>query len=280
MAKTVTRQPQRQFGVNGDPSFYGQFGSKTAGSPVDTKNIVTIQALSAFLTGLQDAINAGSKAPFLEDMNGVLFVIFYQIFYMLQEGIAEWDAGTTYYIGAVVREVGTGYIYQSLTDSNLNNALPAHNSDNTNWTQVYPVRFSALIGTIANAQIPSSAILTPNIQDAAVTTPKIADANVTDAKIVGLQTGKLTGVKLSNHAFKVGAAGQLTQGDSVFVPGSGSVTVTFPVAFAAAPTVVVCPVDSNVSMFIVGTPTTTQVVIGNASTSGKNANYIAVGAGS
>ncbi len=40
----------------------------------------------------------------------------------MQVGVAEYDAGTTYYIGDLVND-GNGYIYQSLANANIGNAL-------------------------------------------------------------------------------------------------------------------------------------------------------------
>ena len=51
----------------------------------------------------------------------------YQLAYLMQEGVPEWNADTTYYIGSIVND-GLGNCYRSLTDSNLNNAL----TDTTN----------------------------------------------------------------------------------------------------------------------------------------------------
>ena len=55
-------------------------------------------------------------------MNSVDYLIFYQLAYLLQEGIAEWTAGTSYFTGSLVND-GTGLQYKSLVDSNLNVAL-------------------------------------------------------------------------------------------------------------------------------------------------------------
>jgi hypothetical protein len=46
----------------------------------------------------------------------------------MEQGIPEWDASTTYYIGSLAKD-SSGNIYVSLTDNNLNNAL----SSATNW---------------------------------------------------------------------------------------------------------------------------------------------------
>ncbi len=176
MAKTVVRKNLKQFGVNGNSNNFGQFGSVDAGSPLKTKAIETIQALSAWLTGWQDAVISGNKAPFLEDMNGAMLVMFYELFYVLQEGVAEWNVDTTYFVGSMARKPGSNQVYQSLTDDNLANALPDQ-TDNTNWHFMYPVRFTDLLGSIAIGQIP--------------------DALITNAKIISMAASKLTGLVIN-----------------------------------------------------------------------------------
>lgn len=194
MAKTVTRQTLKLFGKDGDVNNFGQFGSVDAGSPTKTKVIATIQALSAWLTGWQDAVVASNKAPFLEDMNSIMYVMFYQVFYALQAGVAEWDVGTSYFIGSVVRKDSSQYIYESLTDDNLGNALPADGSDSINWKQIIPVRFSDLTGSIAGSQIPAGTITDSKINDVAAT--KITGL-ILAAQIQSLAISQLTGGPLS-----------------------------------------------------------------------------------
>lgn len=217
MAKVVTRKNLRQFGVNGNSNNFGQFGSVVAGSPLKTKNIETIQALSAWLTGWQDAVVSANKAPFLEDENSMMYVAFWQLFYLLQEGIAEWNSLTTYFIGSLVRKADTNQIFSSLTNDNLNNALPS-SGDTVNWFQVYPVRTSTLTGLILNAQIDSVAAekITSTLVSA-----QIGAAEVKNANILSMDGAKLTGTvlrtRLQQIAFEslVNTTGNVT-GDGTF----------------------------------------------------------------
>ncbi len=138
----LTREQLKQFGSSGAISFYGKFGSKAAGSPVNTKDLDTIQALSAWEAGLQDAciIAAdGSKAPFLEDINSLHYVHSYQQAYMFQEGIPEWEATRAYYIGSVVKKIhltdgGSVNLYCSMMNNNINTPLPI--STDPNWARL------------------------------------------------------------------------------------------------------------------------------------------------
>lgn len=154
MAK-LPRIFQNLFGLNGNQSHFGQFGSRAIGSPVLTKDPNSIQALSAFIqNGWLDAINAGNKAPFLEDMNGLFYLLFYQIKYGFQEGIPEWNSATEYFIGSIVKKTGTFEMYGSLTDSNTGNALPSQTS-NAFWQYLNPPSVAAgIVSDFAGASVP------------------------------------------------------------------------------------------------------------------------------
>jgi hypothetical protein len=66
-------------------------------------------------------------------MNGFCFVVGYFLANMFERGIPDWDAGTTYYKGALVQDpAGNGDAYVSLTDNNINQALPGH-AGNAQW---------------------------------------------------------------------------------------------------------------------------------------------------
>lgn len=120
MAK-IARATQKLFGSTGATSDFGQFGSLAAGSPVTSKNPTTIQALTQFLAGWKAAVltvGGQPQVPALEDLNALFLLAFQQIGYILQEGMSEWDAGTTYYTNSFVQV--NGVIYKSLIDTNLN----------------------------------------------------------------------------------------------------------------------------------------------------------------
>lgn len=138
MAK-LPRVFQNLFGAGGDQSHFGQFGSRISVPPgVDTKDPASIQALSAFImNGWTDAVASGNTQPFLEDMNGIMFLIFYQICYGFQSGIPEWDPSTEYDTGSIVRKTGTTELYGSLIDANTGNALPNQTADG-HWNYLNP----------------------------------------------------------------------------------------------------------------------------------------------
>lgn len=127
MAK-LTRVTQKQFGVSGSSGDFGVFGSKANPPQAFSQDPTTIQSLSAFLQGWGAAV-IGNYNPPMEDMNSLFLLAFRQLAYLFQQGIAEYDSGTTYFIGSLVTE--NGVVYNSLIDNNTGND-PA-TDDGTKW---------------------------------------------------------------------------------------------------------------------------------------------------
>lgn len=131
MAK-ITRKTAKLFASNAGVNQVGEFGSFQVGSPAFTTDPAVIQSLSAYLVGWFAAVS-GPNSPCIEDMNAVCLVFAYQLAYLMQEGISEWDSGTTYFKGSLVTDTGgLGLVYKSLTDNNLNNVVTQSNTQ-TNW---------------------------------------------------------------------------------------------------------------------------------------------------
>lgn len=116
MSKLV-RKTLLQFGstVNA-ASEIGQYGSQA--SPIYSNDIDVLQAGTAWPRGWAGETVATNR-PFLEDFNAIDFVYGYFLCYLLQMGLAEYDAGTTYYVNSRVQYSGVSYI--SLQDTNLAN---------------------------------------------------------------------------------------------------------------------------------------------------------------
>ncbi len=127
MAAKLTRKNMKVFGSAPGVNQMAVFGSLKAGAPAFSTNVETIQSLSNYLTGWFDAVIGGS-APAIEDWNSLCFVFAYQIAYLMQTGVEEWNASTEYFIGSIAND-GTGQLYVSIVDNNLNNAL----TDSTKW---------------------------------------------------------------------------------------------------------------------------------------------------
>lgn len=134
MAK-LARKNLTLFGNAGASSNFGEFGSKAAGLPDTSKDPAVIQDLGAWSQGWQDAVVAGNKAAYLEDMNGWCYVHSYMMAYMYQMGIAEWDSQTTYFEDSVVQVAGQWFSSQQ--DNNLNNTPPT-GASNAWWQWVNP----------------------------------------------------------------------------------------------------------------------------------------------
>jgi len=103
------------------------FGSAAAGTPAFSSDPSVIQSLPAFLNGWTAAVTAisgGTTQPNLEDVNALDYLFSYFQNYTFQEGVAEWDANTTYYRGSIAKSTdGTGTLYVSITDNNTNNGM-------------------------------------------------------------------------------------------------------------------------------------------------------------
>lgn len=119
----LTRVHQKVFASNASNN--GVFGSLQAGNPQTSNDVATLQSLAAFENGWDDAIEQGDKLPPLEEFQGIQYGISYQQAYMLQEGIAEWDASTPYYKGSLTKTIsGTSFkLYCSLQDNNTGNIV-------------------------------------------------------------------------------------------------------------------------------------------------------------
>ncbi len=138
MAKLV-RKLMKVFGSSATVNQRAVFGSYAAGAAAFSTDVETIQSLSNWLSGWFAAV-VGGNSPAIEDVNSMAFVFAYQLAYLMQAGIPEWSATTTYYIGSMVTTgSASGATYCSQTDDNLNNN-PA--SDTTNWTRVVKVATS------------------------------------------------------------------------------------------------------------------------------------------
>lgn len=125
----IERKTQKIFGGNAESDQLAVFGTMITGTPVYNDDIETLQS-EAYTEGWQAAV-AANEAPFMEEMNGVQYGFSKQLAYLFQQGIAEWDAGTTYYLNSFC-QVG-GVIYKSMQDENINHS-PADDTEGTYWS--------------------------------------------------------------------------------------------------------------------------------------------------
>lgn len=146
----LTRFTQKVFGSSASANQIAEFGSLAAGTPARfsgaTITPAIVQGLNNYLQGWFSAV-VGTTSPAIEDQNALNYLWGYQLSYLMQAGLAEWDSGTTYYINNTVNNNGT--IYLSLIDNNLNNIPSSNPSD---WAiiagrQKVPTTTSLLSGT-------------------------------------------------------------------------------------------------------------------------------------
>ncbi len=115
----IPRVTGKIFASNAAEGDIGQFGSALTGTKVPTDDISIIQALPAYEEGWRSAVVSDRNYPTIQEMNGLQKTFSQQINYILQNGMPEWDAGTTYFTDQFCR-VGSMF-YVSLQDNNLGN---------------------------------------------------------------------------------------------------------------------------------------------------------------
>src|SRR5579859_8005511 len=104
----------------------GEFGSLALGTPTLSTDIAVIMAQGAWSTGWSAAWVG--NFPALNDENAVDYVHSTQIAYLLQRGIPEYDAATTYYTGCFCSFNST--VYVSTANNNTGNTP---NTSPTKW---------------------------------------------------------------------------------------------------------------------------------------------------
>lgn len=143
---TLSRKTQKIFAGSADADQIAVFGSMKTGTPDYDTDVEQLQS-TAYTEGWSEAI-LSDKAPYLEEMNGVQYGFSYQIAYVLQEGIPEYDANTNYSDTSIVKSVDSSnniILFHSLSDNNLGNAL----TDTTKWQRLY----ITTVGYIGQPQI-------------------------------------------------------------------------------------------------------------------------------
>lgn len=126
MAK-LTRKHQKIFCDVAPTNKLGVFGSLATGSPAYSDDPDTIQSLTSYGAGLGSAL-INNAPPAIQDIDGLCNLLTRQVAYIMQTGISEYNASSTYYIGSIVND-GTDTLFVSVADDNLNNSL----SDTTKW---------------------------------------------------------------------------------------------------------------------------------------------------
>lgn len=98
----LNRVLQKVFGWEADDTQVVEFGSPTNGRAVYSKSAADIQT-SYYEAGWFPESLSGNIRPYAEDMNGLHYVHSYQLAYLLQAGIPEWNEETPYFGDCIVR---------------------------------------------------------------------------------------------------------------------------------------------------------------------------------
>ena len=107
----------------------GVFGSGADGTKILSNDPAVLMEKTAWAQGWLAATIGSSKFPCLEEFQALDYINTYQLTYIFQEGIPEYDSGTIYFQNSVVKQAGTFNLYGSIADNNQGNAL----SDTGHW---------------------------------------------------------------------------------------------------------------------------------------------------
>src|SRR6185437_172138 len=203
----LARYAAKVFGSTAGSNQMAKYGSLIAAPPGNLYDGSTItpdivQELSNYSDGLY-AATGGAYSPTIQDQNSLFYLMSYQIAYLLEKGIPEWNSDTTYYSNDYVRS--GSQLYYSLTDSNLNNAV----TDNTKWA--YPSLY--LNSTYINNGTAIAFYNANNVHYASLS----ASAATSDASY-SLPPGYPT---ISNQALVSSTLGAMNWGDNISIPNNG-----------------------------------------------------------
>lgn len=140
----IERKVQKIFGgslsANGNISKYG---SKEEGAVEYSLDLDEIQT-PRWLNGLLGAVSI-DKAPYLQDLNALFYVMTKQLAYLFQAGIAEWNAETEYFANKSF-VLYNGEVYKAIA-----NSVNQEPTNSSYWVMVsnYPVVSKSYSSTIA-----------------------------------------------------------------------------------------------------------------------------------
>lgn len=132
---TLQRLTGKVFAGNADLTDLGVFGSALSGTPTNptgTNTEAQIQADAAYEEGWTDAVVTTKNFPPIEEVNGVLRTISYQICYLLQEGIPVWDTNTEYSNTSVVKVINGQQLDFYISQQTQSGNIP-QSDDGINW---------------------------------------------------------------------------------------------------------------------------------------------------
>lgn len=129
---TLTRQTQKVFAGSANADQIAVMGSMKTGTPDYQTSLALLQS-AEYQQGWADAI-LNDKAPYLEEMNGVQYGFSYQLAYLLQEGLPEYDANTAYGLTSIVKVIsGNELILYHPIQLDANGECKGHALGDTAW---------------------------------------------------------------------------------------------------------------------------------------------------
>lgn len=227
----LSRIFQKQFGVNAGASDVGIFGSLAASDPQYSKDPTEIQSLNAFLTGWAAETIANNR-PALEDFNALDFLTFYQLCYLFQSGVPEWDDETTYYTGSIVQD-GNGVLYRSLDDDNVNNEL----TDTDYWAPIVSETAGGVLGSFKNLKAVRASVTQVTVtadelilEDSDGNKVSVRNFNQS-ASITSSGAGGLDSGSESNGAYYIWAIRKSSDGTEALLISASSTSPTMPAGY-------------------------------------------------
>lgn len=178
----ITRNTQKIFAGDSNSNQVTVFGSIKSGTPVYSKDVSQIMN-TRFEGGWSDAVE-DDYAPYRQDRNAIDYVVTRQLGYLFQEGIPEWDSGTTYYKNSIVKYVDSGNLkfYKSIADNNISTL-----NDDTKWV---------LYLNVSNTGAINNPTFTGTVT---IPTPETSDNSTKAASTSFVQSNMLTAVKLTGN---------------------------------------------------------------------------------
>lgn len=133
----LNRQSMLVFASAATSKLPSVFGSLVNGTPTTATNVGIgtngVQSLAGSIQGGWATAVVGTNSFAIEDLNALMWLFSYQLAYILERGVPEWDTNTTYSTGDIVRDnVGSGLAYVSLANSNIGNPT----TDGVHWFNV------------------------------------------------------------------------------------------------------------------------------------------------
>jgi len=125
----LARFTQLLFGNTATGSRIAVFGSLAQGSPTAYSGATVSpdlvqQESAAFATGWDGAL-IGNNSPAVQDSNALDYLWGYQLSYLFQQGIPEYDGSTQYYSNSIVQLASTGVVYQAIGSPLIGTAPPS-----------------------------------------------------------------------------------------------------------------------------------------------------------